>query len=338
MDALGSLRIAVAKLDQPAHVARIKPRQRDPLADAEQLAELLFDPRRPVDLGLAVSGDRQHPHVCDLAREEQQRQQRQLIRGVHVVQHDDQRLPVGAPAQEAREGVEQHEPRLLGVELELVAQLRQRVAELGHHLREPGRSDAQIDPQLVGVAASDQRPDDRDPRPHGRGAAAVPAPSPGDLELWAGRLRLRAGAASSVTSRVLPIPASPPISSSEPAPPRARTSASRIAASSAVRSRNGSASSITAGAPAAEPSPRALAPLRLIASPDVCCRATPAAFTGFRRPPATAACGKGSYRGSSRQRSSGAAPSLIRRRSRRGRGWSAADRRRTRARRPSIRC
>ena len=104
---------AGARLDQAPHLRFAESRQRDPVSGA-LASEFCHDrSKRSVGFELHVSigaSDKQR-RGTHLARHELEEQQGWLIRGVEVVEHQDQRLRLGGIDYERGHGLEETEPR-----------------------------------------------------------------------------------------------------------------------------------------------------------------------------------------------------------------------------------
>ena len=144
-----------AMFDHSADLVGLEAGQREPLGCPEQLRGQRGEPTGP-HFDLAVGSDHEHAHLGELTRDEQQRQQRELIGGVEIVEHDHQRTFIARAAQEPRERVEQYEARLLGVERRLAFELRERVVQLGNDRREHGRRRAKLVAQGLRVSTGEQ--------------------------------------------------------------------------------------------------------------------------------------------------------------------------------------
>ena len=172
-------------------------------------------------------------HVPDLGGDELQRQQRVLVVGVDVVDHDEHRRLRGTSAQQRRQRVEQREARLLEQRLGLLFAEPEALGQAGRDPSQPAyaRAERALEPgrvavaeELVGDPAHGQKagvPDSCQQRPH-----ATRKPS------------AAASSASRVARAVLPIPASPPSSTTLPWPSAARVSVRCSTASSASRPRS----------------------------------------------------------------------------------------------------
>jgi hypothetical protein len=116
------------------------------------------------DLRVAVGGDEQHRRVDQLDDRELEQEQRRGIRGVDVVEHEQERLVGGGAADKRRRRVEEAEARVLrvvGLPLAGVLQERRQLA---------GRR--------MGLAH--EGPQRLEPRPVGRRASRLPAAAPED--------------------------------------------------------------------------------------------------------------------------------------------------------------
>ena len=124
--------------------------------------------------------------MVNLSRKNGDRASRlELIGRVQIVQDDHQRTRCAGFAQEAGEGIEQHEPRLLSVRRGGAFKLRKRCSKLGDQLREERCPAPEQIAELGGIDAGGELSQHARPRPQTGRATAVPAPAPGDRRLLA---------------------------------------------------------------------------------------------------------------------------------------------------------
>ena len=164
-------------------------------AEARELAEDGLDLGPAARPGLVVGGDDEHARLAQRAGEEGEQQQRRQVGGVQVVEEHDQRLARRRVAQEDRDGVEEREAGLLGLEVAGLGQV-EALAQLGRELGHPARAGAELRTQGVVVAVGGERAHDLHPRPERGRAAAVPAARPRDaMAVGRGALAQRGGQA-----------------------------------------------------------------------------------------------------------------------------------------------
>ncbi len=175
---LATAEAAGAHGGEPAHLVAVQPLQGQARGRAREAAERRREIRAGVRLGVAVGGDRQQRHVGQGARDELERQQRRRVGPVQVVEDDDERLVLGGGRQQRREGVEEPEAGLVGVQVGGLRWGAQRLAELGQQAGDPRRARTERVAQLRRVTAAGQGAADLHPRPVGRRAAAIPAAAP----------------------------------------------------------------------------------------------------------------------------------------------------------------
>ena len=105
---------ALAQLDQPADVvAAPGPGRQSCGPGRTQLAELRDRAARRVEIDVAMRADDQDPLVGDRVRDEREREQRRLVGGMQVVEHDHQRRALRSRAQQRQQRVVEVKPSLL---------------------------------------------------------------------------------------------------------------------------------------------------------------------------------------------------------------------------------
>ena len=128
-----------------------------------------------VGVHVAVGADDQDPAVGELAGHELQQQQRGLVGGVQVVEHEHERLRRRGALQERGERVEEPEARALGLDGGDGRQVGQDRAQLGQQLRDVDRAGAELGAQRLHLGAADVRAQRLHPRPVRGRAARLPA-------------------------------------------------------------------------------------------------------------------------------------------------------------------
>jgi hypothetical protein len=127
------------------------------------------------------------PHeeeVClrELAGEELQEQQGRCVRGMEVVEHEDQRLALRRVLQEGADRVEQSEAAGLRIgEARRLRKIDHDLAELGEQGHKIGRPAAELAVEDLRVAVSKVRAQGLDPRPVRGCPARFPTPAPQHL-------------------------------------------------------------------------------------------------------------------------------------------------------------
>jgi hypothetical protein len=135
-------------------------------------------PREPE---VPIRGHQQHARVGELAGDEAHQEDRWRIRGLEIVQDDEQRAVAGRRSKERGHGVEQAEPRGVGIGRP-GSRLGDEGRELGKHLDDVLGARAEVRPDLVGRGGMEIRPQSLDPRPVGGGARVLPAAAPQDAD------------------------------------------------------------------------------------------------------------------------------------------------------------
>ena len=131
-------------------------------------------------LGVPVVPHHQRAGTLQLQAQEPQQRQRRRIGPVQVIQDQQQRPARGRRPQEARQAVEQPEPRLLRFQRRRKRKIRNAVTHGGDQLSDVGRADAQVITQRGRVADLHLHiaADDLDPGPERGRARPFPAPTP----------------------------------------------------------------------------------------------------------------------------------------------------------------
>jgi hypothetical protein len=104
-----------------------------------------------------------------------QEQERGLVRGVEVVEHEHQRLGVRRPAQQAGHGLEQPEAGALGLQGRRLGEIGEPVAQLRQDLCQRGAAVGEAVSQRVVVEIARVRAQGLDPRPVRRRPPSLPA-------------------------------------------------------------------------------------------------------------------------------------------------------------------
>ena len=186
---------AAAVDDQRAQVVVLQAAEVEARAEARELAEDGLDLGPAPRPRLVMGGDHEHARLAQRAGEEGEQQQRRQVGGVQVVEEHDQRLARRRVAQEDRDGVEEGEAGLLGLEVARLGQV-EALAKLGRELGHPARAGAELRTQGVVVAVGGEGAHDLHPRPERGRAAAVPAARPRDaMAVARGALTQRGGQA-----------------------------------------------------------------------------------------------------------------------------------------------
>ena len=196
-DLVGVQRVAVGQLQQRAHqrlrrlaAAAVQHERAEVLvgeaaevqvpAEAGELAEDRLELGIAARAGVVVGRDDEHRHPADHARDEGQQQQRRLVGGLQVVDHDQQRPVGGERAQEERDPVEEREARAVGLQRVAALGQAEALAQLGGQADDPAGAGAERGAQLVVGGARGELADHLDPGPERRRAAAVPPARPHD--------------------------------------------------------------------------------------------------------------------------------------------------------------
>ncbi len=179
---------AAAVQDQGAQVDVGEAGEVQAAPEARQLAVDRLDLRVATGARVVMGGDDEHRHPGEHPRHEGQQQQRGLVGGLQVVDHDEQGALGAQRAQEQRDGVEQGEARAVGLQgLGDLGQV-EALAHLGGEAADPAGAGTQPPAQLVVGGARGQLADHLHPGPEGGRAAAVPAAGPDDARPGAPRL------------------------------------------------------------------------------------------------------------------------------------------------------
>ena len=178
IDVLGDLR-----LGEPAERAA----PRDPLAGyvGEQLGQRR--PGRRVDV--PVGRHDQEAHRAERAGDEPQRQQRRLVGGMQIVEHEHERTVDRGVAQEDRDRVEEAEAGALRLERRGRRKIGEALAQLGDYLRKIRRASGELSGERVVVGLLHAGPQRLRPGPIGRRAARLPAAADDDPGAAGVRLR-----------------------------------------------------------------------------------------------------------------------------------------------------
>ena len=126
-------------------------------------------------LHLAIRADDHDRRVAELARHETQVENRRHVRGVQVVDDDQQRARLRRATQERGGRVEQLESRGLRLDLARRRQVAERLAKLNHHLGDICGPGPQLVTQHRVIGRADDRSKDLHPWPVGRGSGALQA-------------------------------------------------------------------------------------------------------------------------------------------------------------------
>jgi len=139
----------------------------------EQLGQRL--PRGRVDVAEGAEDERvRRP---ELAGDELQQEERGCVCGVEIVEEEDQWAIRRGRAEQLRGGVEESEPRALGLEWGRLGKVRQELAELGQDLRDLHRPRSEPGPQRLRIGVAHEPTERLHPRPVGRRSARLPAAS-----------------------------------------------------------------------------------------------------------------------------------------------------------------
>ena len=107
-------------------------------AIAGEGAERLGD-RRLAGLGVAVRADQKKARIAKLVREELQEEKRRCVRPLQIVQHENDRSPLGGALEERHDGIEEIEPRMVRLQRDgRRSEVRQQLAHLRYQLHEGG--------------------------------------------------------------------------------------------------------------------------------------------------------------------------------------------------------
>jgi hypothetical protein len=173
--------------DEALDLVLAEPAQRQPPPVAADLGDQLADRGVEARLDLAVGADHQHAAAAQLARDEAEQQQGRPVGGVEVVERDDERLLLAGRLEEAGDGVEQGEPRVVRLQVRRGLQVGQPLGDARHDLGEVAGARPEPARELAGRHRTGERADRLHPRPVGRGSAVLPAASPGNHRAGAGR-------------------------------------------------------------------------------------------------------------------------------------------------------
>ena len=165
------------ELDEAGHVVLAQPADRKRACDRlagernEGCAQRVGE--RRVDV--AVRTDDHHATLPELARGEPKQQERRGVRGVQVVEHEDQRLQRRHTPEEGAHGLEEAKASAVGLQRRHRPQMGEQVAQLGQEPGHVGGAFAQLRAETALVRVAHVRPDSLNPRPVGRCAARLPA-------------------------------------------------------------------------------------------------------------------------------------------------------------------
>jgi hypothetical protein len=150
----GRRRNAGRHLDVARHV--VAPESAEEVAArhrlARETAERLEQRMLARHLDVAVGADHEQAGRAHLASEELEEKERRLVRPVHVVEHEDERLADRRGLEEGGDAVEEPEARLLGLERRRRRQVGQSLAHVGHDLRDVGGARAHLGAHALRVA------------------------------------------------------------------------------------------------------------------------------------------------------------------------------------------
>ena len=138
---------------------------------------------------VAAGADDHHPALGELAGDELQQQQRRLVRGVQVVEHEHERLHDRDPLQERRHGVEQAEARALGAGRGVRREVGEHVPQLRQQLGDVGCAQPELPAQRRGLGLAHVRAQRLHPRPVGGRASGLPAAADQDQRAACPRTR-----------------------------------------------------------------------------------------------------------------------------------------------------
>jgi hypothetical protein len=126
-------------------------------------------------IDVAVRTYHEQARITDLACHESQEQQRRLVRGVQIVEHQDNRACVAGAPQEFAGGVEQPEARARLLRGRGLRQSREQLAQLGQELSQIHSTGAELRCQHVAVGRANVAPQRLHPRPVRGSASRLPA-------------------------------------------------------------------------------------------------------------------------------------------------------------------
>jgi len=184
---LGVARARPAKLEQAPDLVLAQRPQRDVPGLPGELRQHIGDLGTPMRGGILARREHEDVRVPQSAAREAQRQDRRRIRGVEVLEDDRERPALADVPEEGRDGVEQCEAGLLGLERLGRLDLGKRLPDLGDDLRDPLSSASQLGAEHVRLLVPDQAPEDLDPRPERRSSTALPGPAPANQGAAASR-------------------------------------------------------------------------------------------------------------------------------------------------------
>ena len=178
------------KLDVLGHVGGAQPgeRQLARVGLPHQLGHRRGERVAGRRVDIAIRGHDEQAAVVQPAGDKLQQEERRLVGGMQVVEHDDERAVLRSASEEPAHGLEHLKARARLRQGRRVAELGEELAYLGQELRQERGSGSELGPQGVRVRIAQMHLEGLDPGPVRRGAARLPRAPDQDLRTARARL------------------------------------------------------------------------------------------------------------------------------------------------------